>query len=342
MNSKILTVTVPCYNSASFMSDCVESLLPGGDDLEIILIDDGSPNDNTWEIARQYQERYPNIVRAIHQENGGYGEAVNTGMREATGTYFGIMDADDTANVEHLKSIIKRMKEIEAAGTLVDLVLCNYVYCKEGEEDVSMDLKGPFETDKILHWNDMKRFGNTQYIMIHNVFYRMNVLEECDVHLPSHVCYSDNILVLYPLAYCDTIYYMDVDYYRYTIGRPDQSVNEAVQIRQLDQQLFITRKLIDHFAKIDTKKLPRKLYKYMARDLSLILATTSIFLYIRNQEGDIETKKKIWRYVKKTCRGSYFLIFRQLLSLWVHLPGKRGRRITVRGYNWANKKLNFR
>ena len=82
---KLLSVTVPCYNSAEYMEKCVNSLLRGGDRVEIIIIDDGSV-DRTAEIADDYAARYPQIIQVIHQENGGHGEGINQGIRHATGT----------------------------------------------------------------------------------------------------------------------------------------------------------------------------------------------------------------------------------------------------------------
>ena len=91
---KLLSVTIPSYNSQDYMEHCIESLLPGGEDVEIIVVDDGS-TDRTAEIADAYAEKYPTIVKAVHQENGGHGEAVNAGIRNATGLYFKVVDSDD-------------------------------------------------------------------------------------------------------------------------------------------------------------------------------------------------------------------------------------------------------
>lgn len=73
---KLLSIAIPCYNSQDYMEHCIESLLVGGEDVEILIVDDGS-KDRTAEIADRYAENYPDIVKAIHQENGGHGEAVN-------------------------------------------------------------------------------------------------------------------------------------------------------------------------------------------------------------------------------------------------------------------------
>ena len=92
---KILTVAIPCYNSEAYMEKCIRSILPVGKNVEILIIDDGSAKDRTPEIADRYAARYPDIVRAIHQENGGHGEAVNAGLRNASGIYYKVVDSDD-------------------------------------------------------------------------------------------------------------------------------------------------------------------------------------------------------------------------------------------------------
>lgn len=81
---KVLSVVVPCYNSEAYMENCIHSLLTGGTEVEIIIVDDGS-TDRTAVIADKYGADYPDVVKVIHQENGGHGEAVNTGLRHATG-----------------------------------------------------------------------------------------------------------------------------------------------------------------------------------------------------------------------------------------------------------------
>ena len=74
---KLLSVTIPSYNSQEYMEKAINSALIGGDDIEILVVDDGS-SDNTLDIALKYEKKYPGIVRAIHKENGGHGSAVNT------------------------------------------------------------------------------------------------------------------------------------------------------------------------------------------------------------------------------------------------------------------------
>ena len=104
--SKLITFAVPCYNSAAYMDHCVRTLLTGGDDIEIILVDDGSTKDDTPAICDRYQAEYPDIVRAIHQENGGHGEGVNQGLRHAQGMYYKVVDSDDWLDEAALKAVL--------------------------------------------------------------------------------------------------------------------------------------------------------------------------------------------------------------------------------------------
>ena len=125
---KLLSIAIPCYNSENYMRHCIESLLPGGDEVEILIVDDGSTKDRTGEIADEYARNYPNICRAIHQENGGHGEAVNAGLRNATGIYFKVVDSDDWVNEEAYKQILEVLRKFVYGQETLDMLVSNFVY----------------------------------------------------------------------------------------------------------------------------------------------------------------------------------------------------------------------
>ena len=94
------------------MRHCIDTLLTGGDQVEILIVDDGSTKDDTAAIADEYEARYPGSCRAIHQENAGQGGAVNAGLKAATGIYFKVVDSDDWAvSYTHL-DVYKRQRPI--------------------------------------------------------------------------------------------------------------------------------------------------------------------------------------------------------------------------------------
>src|SRR5699024_9386598 len=128
---KILTFAVPCYNSEAYMEKCIDSLLVGGEDVEILIVNDGS-KDRTAEIADAYAKKYPTIVRAIHQENKGHGGAVNAGLANATGLYFKVVDSDDWVNEEAYRKILEILEEAVRGDKTLDMLISNYVYEKVG------------------------------------------------------------------------------------------------------------------------------------------------------------------------------------------------------------------
>ena len=224
------------------MRHCIESLLPGGDEVEILIVDDGSTKDRTGEIADEYARNYPNICRAIHQENGGHGEAVNAGLRNATGIYFKVVDSDDWVNEEAYKQILEVLRKFVYGQETLDMLVSNFVYEKEGmKRKKVMNYRTALPQNELITWDQVKMFMVGQYILMHSVIYRTQLLKECGLELPKHTFYVDNIFVYQPLPHVKTLYYLDVNFYRYFIGRSDQSVNEQVLFGRIDLRMEVTK-----------------------------------------------------------------------------------------------------
>lgn len=336
---KYISFAIPCYNSAAYMDRAVESILKGGEDVEIIIVNDGS-KDRTSEIAHEYEEKYPTIIRAVDKENGGHGDAVNTGLAHAQGKYFKVVDSDDWVDEESLMKILKVLKDFEADGEQVDMLLANYVYEKEGMTHKKViEYKNVLPENKIFGWNDIKRFHLGQYILMHSVIYRTDFLKLCQLKLPKHTFYVDNIYVYYPLPHVRKIYYIDVDLYRYYIGREDQSVNEKVMIGRVDQQIFVTKSMIDMY---DMRKITnKKLRQYMTNYLAIMMTVSSILLIRSKNAENLEKKKELWQYLKKRNYGTYWKIRYGILGQTMNLPGKPGRKISSLAYIVARRIVGF-
>ena len=339
---KILTVTVPCYNSASYMGRCIESLLPGGEDIEILIIDDGSQKDNTLEVAKKYEAEYPGIVRAIHQENKGHGGAVNTGIHHAQGLYFKVVDSDDWVEAKALKKVIARLKKLEDAGTPVDMFLANFIYDREGawKKNV-MQFRHAFPQNRVISWDDMGHLKQTQYILMHNIIYRHSVLEKCGMRLPIHTFYVDNIFAFQPLPYCEKFYYMDVNLYHYMIGRDDQSVNEKVMLTRIDQQIRVNKIMIDVFTQQNWSGLDKNVRKYMMIYLNKIMTVTSMMLLLGGTTEDYTKKGELWSYLKKKDKKLYIRLRTSFLGVAINLPTKVGRKTSVGAYKIVRKFIHF-
>lgn len=338
---KTITFTIPCYNSAAYMKRCIDSLLPCKESAEIIIVNDGS-TDETGEIADSYATLYPDVVRVIHKVNGGHGSAVNAGMDAATGTYFKVVDSDDWLDREALRILMEEIKQWESRGEKIDLFVCNYVYDHLYEDKQhSMGYKNVFLQGQVCGWNQIKNFLPSQYLVMHALIYRTAILRESGVRLPEHTFYVDNIFAYQPLPYVEKIIYRDLDLYHYFLGREDQSVNEEVMKRRIDQQIYVT-KLVSECVDIDAvrERYP-KLARYMVRNISIMMSISTIYLLLINTPEAWEKKNDLWNYVKSSDRQLYRRLKYTALSGLTDLPGKAGRLATVTGYRAARKIYGF-
>lgn len=336
---KLLTVAIPCYNSQEYMKHAIESVLVGGEDIEILIVDDGS-KDDTAKIADEFEVAYPGIVRAIHQENGGHGEAVNAGLRNAKGLYYKVLDSDDWLDRDSLLRVMNKLRQMVKEGKMVDMFLANYVYEKPSEHKHKViRYEGVFPENQIFGWSDIKRFKISQNILMHSVIYRTQMLHDCGLELPKHTFYVDNIFVYVPLPNVKTMYYMDVNLYRYYIGREDQSVNEDVMISRIDQQIKVNKIMIDAYDL--TKIRNKKLKDYMVKYLAMMMTVSSIFLIKEGSEESLTKRAELWHYLKDASKGMFRLVNHQVLSRPMQIRGKAGRKMLVWAYSISRKIYGF-
>ncbi|MFA9457689.1 glycosyltransferase family 2 protein [Halalkalibacter sp. AB-rgal2] len=336
---KLLSVVIPCYNSQDYMRNCIESLLPGAEDVELIIVNDGS-YDKTAEIADNYARRYPTIVKAIHQTNGGHGEAVNTGIKNATGMYFKVVDSDDWVDIRAYLEVLKTLGEFVEENKSVDMMISNFVYEKEGAKYKKvMKYDDVLPEDVVFTWDDINDFRKGQYLMMHSIIYRTQLLKDSGLELPKHTFYVDNLYVYLPLAHVEKIYYLNVDFYRYFIGREDQSVNESVMIRRIDQQIKVNKLMIEQ---VDLKAIKNsKLQQYMMHQLEIVTVISSILLIRSGTRENLKKKKELMKYIKERDEVLYHNIRYGWMGHLINLPGRFGRSISVGAYKVSQKLVGF-
>ena len=337
---KLLSVAIPCYNSEAYMRHCIESLLPGGEEVEILIVDDGSTMDHTAEIVDEYAKKYPGICKAIHQENGGHGEAVNAGLRSATGIYFKVVDSDDWVNEEAYMQVLDTLRTFVYGQQTLDMLISNFVYEKQGAKRKKvMKYHTALPKNELITWDGVKIFMTGQYILMHSVIYRTQLLKDCGLELPKHTFYVDNIFVYQPLPHVKTLYYLDVNFYRYFIGREDQSVNEQVMIGRIDQQILVTKLMLGYY---DVMKITnRKLRRYMIKYLEIMMTVSSILAIKSGTEENLAKKKELWQYVKQQNVPLYLRLRWGFLGQGTNLPGKGGRQVSIAGYKITQKFFGF-
>ncbi len=321
------------------MRYCLESLLPGGESVELLIVNDGS-SDRTADIAEEYARKYPTIVKAIHQENGGHGEAVNTGIRNASGTYLKVVDSDDWVDTRAYLKILKKLNEFDVENKSIDMIISNFVYEKEGAKYKKvMKYENVLPIEEIFTWDDLKKFRKGQYLLMHSLIYRTQLLRESELELPKHTFYVDNLFVYVPLKHVKTMYYINVEFYRYFIGREDQSVQESVMIKRIDQQIKVNKLMID-LVQLETISNPN-LRQYLLHHLEIVTVVSAILLIRSGTVENIQKKKELWKYMKEKDLELYHDIRFGFMGHLMNLPGRIGRSISVGAYKISQKFVGF-
>jgi glycosyltransferase involved in cell wall biosynthesis len=321
------------------MRKCVDSLLPGGEDVEIIIVDDGS-TDRTGELADAYQQAYPSIVRAIHQENGGHGAAVNTGIREAKGLYFKVVDSDDWVDREAYMQILDVLRSFAEMEHPVDMHLSNFVYEKLSTGHERRMLLSPlFPEDEIIGWDGMKRNIKGLSILMHSVIYRTQLLRDCGLELPKHTFYVDNLYVYIPLIHVKTLYYQNVSFYRYYIGREGQSVAEQTMIKRIDQQLRVNYMMVDAVDPWQVKE--PHLRKYLLSYLESVTVVSTSIGYLSNDSVNYKKIDDLWKYIYNHDKRTYHQLRYGVLGFAMRFKGTFGKKIGVFFYHIAQRFIGF-
>lgn len=337
---KYITFVIPCYNSSKYMKKCIDSIISLGDDVEILIIDDGSSKDNTLEIAKKYEKKYPTICRAIHKKNGGHGDVLNTGIKLASGLFMKVVDSDDWIDTNAGKILLKNIKIQEVKESNVDLFITNYIYDKVGSRNKKKMSYGIcMPKNKVINWDQTFIFPPGKYLLMHSLTYRVSVLRKSKIVLPKHTYYVDNIYAYKPLPYVKKFMYINVDLYHYFIGRNDQSVNEKVMISRLDQQYRVTKIMLYKVKVNDVKSL--KLKFYMINYMSIIITITSILSIISKDKYWLNEKDKMWRELMRKDIKLYRELMYSFLGLFVNLPGKPGHKLVEKGYKIARSLYGF-
>lgn len=229
MKDKI-SVIVPVYKVEKYLEKCVDSILNQTySNIEVILIDDGSP-DNCGKMCDTYAEKDSRVL-VIHKENGGVSEARNEGMKAATGEYVSFVDSDDWLDSHMFEILYNRMQKEES-----DMSICNFLYVdEEGQPIVKENLNKPIK-DELLTGEDA--FGRLvgekywYYITLVNRLYRKIVLE--NIVFPNGKIHEDENVSHYILVKCKRISCVERPLYNY-VQRDQSIMHSGYTIKNMDR-----------------------------------------------------------------------------------------------------------
>ena len=267
---------------------------------------------------------------------------MNAGLRNATGFFYKVVDSDDWVDAESYQKILAFLKEAIKEEEPLDMLLSNYVYEKVGAKHKKViQYHSILPENHYFGWDEIGHFHASQNILMHSVIYRTELLRSFHFELPKHTFYVDNIFVYWPLPYVKKMYYLDVDFYRYFIGRDDQSVNETVMISRIDQQIRVNEIMIDLYAKHESTFSCPQLKEYMLHYLETIQMVTSVLLMKMNTSESEKMRDDLWHYLEEKSPEGYKALKSSVLGKISKSHNKLSHKLTMGGYKIAQKWIGF-
>lgn len=302
---KLLTVVIPAYNAEPFLARCLDSMLKTEyrNATQLLVVNDGS-KDRTGKIAEQYASQYSDIVTVIHKENGGHGSGINTGIKNATGKYFKVVDSDDWVEPENYHCFLQKLQEVDC-----DLIATPFtcVYQKDGQtiRRQVRDIEGrkKLNPGKIL---DFRTYADKLHVRMHQWTIRTEILKEHNITLTEHSFYVDMQYILYPVPWINTFCIMDEPVYCYRLGDEGQSVAVKNMQKNREQHKNVLCSLVDFYREREVAGDAAPVIAYLAGGIAKMQADeVQIALSMpvgKTAKEQLLTQEK---YLKEQCPVAY-------------------------------------
>ncbi|WP_304957547.1 glycosyltransferase family 2 protein [Dubosiella newyorkensis] len=269
---KTLTITVPSYNVEKTLKETVLSLLEPTilNDLEVLIVNDGS-KDSTSMIAHELEKRFPKTIRVIDKKNGGHGSTINTGIKEAKGKYFKIVDGDDWLITENLSKFLENLKNTEA-----DLVY-NPFY-EVNDKTKERELIGKFDSSfNTSHEYSFSMLAKRIKVPMHATTYKTSILKDNKIQVDEHRFYVDAEYVIMPVPYIHTIQILNDPLYLYRVFSDTQSMSVKNMQKNVQHHLDVTLHMLEYYLKVRNSLSDEKEEYIRNRVLDLIQMQYQIY-----------------------------------------------------------------
>jgi len=237
MDKVKVSIIMPTYNVEKYFRQCLESVINQTlKDIEIIPVDDGSP-DNCGKIMDEYAAK-DSRIKPIHQENGGYGKAVNAGIAAATGEYIGIVETDDWCEPEMFEKLYLQAKKLDA-----DVCKCGFYKYNSFEKDEKQNKPWKHRFENIEEFPTDKTFKITEYPMLSRIhasiwsnIYKKDFLEKNNIRLNETglASYQDFPFMIEVVCKANKIAIIPEYHYHWRV-----EPNQSSSTRRSDEKLMI-------------------------------------------------------------------------------------------------------
>ena len=276
----------------AYLHQCLDSLLVSDeimDQLEVLVINDGSKDDSS-KIANEYETKYPNTFRVIDKENGNYGSCVNRGLKEATGKYVKVLDADDSFDTANFENYLRFLNDVD-----VDMVMSPYTIVDETGKVKSREAYD-LPVNTLLTWEQLTPAFKKKSLQMHAVTYKRQDLIDIHYRQTEGISYTDQEWIFTPLTAVNTAIAYPNTIYRYLYGRVGQTTDAEVFKRNISHNEQCFRRIIKDYKSFGSFDLYKQ--EYIDYKFQVTLVTMYNWYLLRYPDLNIAQLVRIDDYVK--------------------------------------------
>ena len=257
---KLLTVCIPCYNSIMEMHKAINSCLLMKDEVEVLIVDRHS-HDETLQVAKEYEEAYPETVKVITtREDVPF---LKIALEHSEGLYFKILQCFDYLDQPSLVSVIETIRDFIRIQANLDLLVTDYKYV--------------FPMETIFEWHNIKAFHKHFQIDLGSVIIKTSTLKK--INTDEENIFYNELTVYGTIPYIKSMYYLNVPFHCYGTRR-------KIHISKSNSYVDLMKSLWDLYDVYSLKS--RRQRSYVIEYLSKVYVITVYLLLKSNQKEQIE------------------------------------------------------
>ena len=280
----LISVIVPIYNVEKYLRRCLDSIINQTyKNLEIILVDDGSP-DNCPEICDEYARKYER-VKVIHKKNGGLSDARNIGIKQSKGDYITLIDSDDCVTHDYCEFLYNLLKKYNA-----DMSICKHLVKYDDFGEISTGTKKEYilNPEKALK---MLLYSDDIDVSAWGKLYKRKLFD--NIEYPKGRLFEDSATTYKLIDLCKTIAFKSEEKYIYFV-RKDSITTKEFNEKKMDL-ITSTKEMCDYvmekYPQLESAAKRRLMYAY--------LSTLTQLAKCKNYKNYNEYKAKLMNYIKK-------------------------------------------
>jgi glycosyltransferase involved in cell wall biosynthesis len=259
----LVTIVVPVYNVEKYLARCVDSILNQTlQDIEVILVDDGSP-DSSGKIADEYAIK-DSRIQVIHKVNGGLSSARNAGTRIATSKYVGYVDSDDWVEPETFERLLQTAEHFST-----DVVMFDYTRkTMHGDQRHTEKIEtGFYDRKKILAdiFPNLVMGENIDYgpvLSACSCFYRIEFLRQHNLEFDEDIFFSeDSLFNSKVMEKANSFYYLKTSFYNYFYNK--NSITKTYRKEKWANVKILNKKMREHFCNINYYNFEEQINRHM-------------------------------------------------------------------------------